>query len=492
MESPGSESPTASQSIDFERLMRSVVSVDRTIPLRQQLEQSRRLLLSREQAFFSRAFLELITRPYSENLERTVEYALDAFALDLQRRNVGAPQSHSVVWDDCDVGLSQKLLEVACTFDKSPLPPSFSTSSPKAKQFISTLFSSLLDKLLSPTSHFRRNVSEAVFESPHPYPNNSDVVHKISLPGATRLEITFDERSRTESGHDFVRFYLPGGAKVGDDKYTGRGDSAHWPGTGRTPALVIEGSEVEARFRSDGSENDWGYKFTVVGFLSDSVIPCLRQRLVRPMVQSMCMYSMLESDHVTEQKDSLVAKFACLDKLAEDTETSKLCIQYFSSCHSARLRHFVCNTMFKLHSTNTKLFSPAGGRMISLKVLESDLQVDLETSLRTLKALQQITPKQITFESPHPYPNNSDVVHKISFPGASRLEIVFDPQCKTEKNCDYVRFVLPDGRVVGDDKYTGRSDSAHWAGVGSTPALVIEGSEVEARFHSDGSDNDWG
>jgi hypothetical protein len=97
-----------------------------------------------------------------------------------------------------------------------------------------------------------------------------------------------------------------------------------------------------------------------------------------------------------------------------------------------------------------------------------------------------------SFESPHPYPDSSDVVHKISVPGALRLEIVFDPQCRTEKGCDYVRFVLPDGRTVGDEKYTGRGDDAHWAGVGSTAALVIEGSEVEARFHSDGSENDWG
>ena len=100
--------------------------------------------------------------------------------------------------------------------------------------------------------------------------------------------------------------------------------------------------------------------------------------------------------------------------------------------------------------------------------------------------------RELSFESPHPYPDSSDVVHKISVPGALRLEIVFDPQCRTEGGYDCVRFVLPDGRTVGDDKYTGRDDSAHWAGVGSTAALVIEGSEVEARFHSDGSENDWG
>jgi hypothetical protein len=119
--------------------------------------------------------------------------------------------------------------------------------------------------------------------------------------------------------------------------------------------------------------------------------------------------------------------------------------------------------------------------------------------LRTLETSDAFSPlpaPQVidvcVFESPHPYPDNSDVVHKISVPGASRLEIVFDPQSKTENNHDYVRFVLPDGRVVGDDKYTGRGDSAHWAGVNGTPALVVEGSEVEARFHSDGSTNDWG
>jgi hypothetical protein len=136
----------------------------------------------------------------------------------------------------------------------------------------------------------------------------------------------------------------------------------------------------------------------------------------------------------------------------------------------------------------------------SVEAVASRTKLELALSwLRTLETSDMFgsppAPEVIglcSFESPHPYPDNSDVVHKISVPGASRLEIVFDPQCKTEKNCDYVRFVLPDGRVVGDDKYTGRSDSAHWAGVGSTPALVIEGSEVEARFHSDGSDNDWG
>ncbi len=45
--------------------------------------------------------------------------------------------------------------------------------------------------------------------------------------------------------------------------------------------------------------------------------------------------------------------------------------------------------------------------------------------------------------------------------------------------------------MVGEQKYHGRSGGV-WAGVGKYPALVVKGSSVEARFHSDGSNNDWG
>jgi hypothetical protein len=318
------------------------------------------------------------------------------------------------------------------------------------------------------------------------------VVHKISIPGATRLEVIFDERSRTESGCDYVRFYTPNSTQVGEEKYTGRGDSNRWAGVGRTPKLEVQGSELEARFHSDGSENDWGYKFTVLGYLADDGLPVLRQRLSKPLVHSICMYCMHELDGVKEPKKLLLETLDCLEKLASDKEMFQVCSQYFASCHSSSLRHFVCKIMHTLHSSTPAFCSLAAVKSVSQKLLGSNAQLDLEMSLCSLLTLQQSAPKRIAFESPHPYPDDSDSVHKISIPGAVRLEIAFDPQSRTESGCDYVRFVLPDGRVVGDDKYTGRGGSAHWAGVGSIPALIVEGSEVEARFHSDGSTNDWG
>lgn len=87
-------------------------------------------------------------------------------------------------------------------------------------------------------------------------------------------------------------------------------------------------------------------------------------------------------------------------------------------------------------------------------------------------------------------PISVDTVIPIEFPDAVELKIVFDKRCRTEQGCDYVRF-FQGSTVVGETKYHGRS-SGVWAGVGSVPPLVVKGSSVEARFHSDGSNNDWG
>jgi len=103
----------------------------------------------------------------------------------------------------------------------------------------------------------------SVFESEHPYPHNADVRHKISFPGAERLEITFDERCRTETGCDYLQFYDSAGAAMIGRSNSGRNSDSHWHGVNGVPALVHRGSSLEARFRSDGSVNDWGYLFTV-------------------------------------------------------------------------------------------------------------------------------------------------------------------------------------------------------------------------------------
>jgi hypothetical protein len=48
-------------------------------------------------------------------------------------------------------------------------------------------------------------------------------------------------------------------------RYHGRvtdGSNRIFPGVGSVPVLVVPGESMEARFLSDSSSNDWGYKFT--------------------------------------------------------------------------------------------------------------------------------------------------------------------------------------------------------------------------------------
>jgi hypothetical protein len=135
---------------------------------------------------------------------------------------------------------------------------------------------------------------------------------------------------------------------------------------------------------------------------------------------------------------------------------------------------------------------------VAFKSNTSNLQSKIAcviSCIRHLLRLSNVTFREIvksnTFESKHPYDNSEDYDIDISFPGAKSIEIVFDEKCRTEGGCDYVRFRVDD-KVVGSDKYTGRGDGVHWAGVKGVPKLVVPGSKVTGHFHSDGSENDWG
>ncbi|TMW68516.1 hypothetical protein Poli38472_005984 [Pythium oligandrum] len=106
-----------------------------------------------------------------------------------------------------------------------------------------------------------------VFESKHPYPDDQDQKWKIRIPGAKKLLIAFDPRSKTETNCDWVQFKKVGSPEDEDNAlaYSGRQGDENWPGFGGRPPLVIDADVCEVHFHSDGGENDWGYKFYAVG-----------------------------------------------------------------------------------------------------------------------------------------------------------------------------------------------------------------------------------
>ena len=105
-----------------------------------------------------------------------------------------------------------------------------------------------------------------IIESPHPYADGTDLYETISFPGARSITVSFDSRTKTESSYDYIKFYKgpDHGSVWGDDKYHGgRGGSrSNWPGLQGRPALRIPAAEFVLHFRSDNSNNDWGYRFT--------------------------------------------------------------------------------------------------------------------------------------------------------------------------------------------------------------------------------------
>ena len=106
---------------------------------------------------------------------------------------------------------------------------------------------------------------ERMLESPHPYSDNMDVYTPVRIPGATKLLISFDERTDTEAGCDYVKVFKDDthGAVWGADKYSGDGASGNWPGLGGRPPLEVPGDSFVFHFKSDGSRAEWGYRALV-------------------------------------------------------------------------------------------------------------------------------------------------------------------------------------------------------------------------------------
>lgn len=97
---------------------------------------------------------------------------------------------------------------------------------------------------------------EQIYESDHPYADNKDISEEISFPGAKELEIVFDEKSRTESGCDYIEFFHDSSRKdLYGVQYHGRDGSENWPGCGGRDSLIIPASSFYLHFHSDASGN---------------------------------------------------------------------------------------------------------------------------------------------------------------------------------------------------------------------------------------------
>ncbi len=92
-------------------------------------------------------------------------------------------------------------------------------------------------------------------ESPHPYPDDATLSNTCRIPGAEALIVNFDTRCSTERRHDVL--VIKDGSGTVSNVRSGR-EAVDW-----SQDIRIVGDELSWAFKSDGSVNGWGFRFTV-------------------------------------------------------------------------------------------------------------------------------------------------------------------------------------------------------------------------------------
>jgi hypothetical protein len=93
----------------------------------------------------------------------------------------------------------------------------------------------------------------------------------------------------------------------------------------------------------------------------------------------------------------------------------------------------------------------------------------------------------VTYQSMHPYPDTvHQCSHDIRIIGATSIKIHFNKKSETHSPTHCIAF--SSGGLPRPQLYSLKT----WAGVGSTPKLVVDGDSVSALFKSDGGGSNWG
>ena len=171
-------------------------------------------------------------------------------------------------WTDCVQGVQQlaKLLESSGTKYAlfKPAIAAVLSQPDRAGMMADALLEDVLTQLIGPIfAQTTGSVSQKSqsFESEHPYPNSHDMSAEIRFPGAKKMIFTFDPRCRSENNYDYLQFCRDKDFQSEICKCTG----STWAN------FEADGDCVYYRFHSDGSNNEWGYQFTVNAAVASAV-----------------------------------------------------------------------------------------------------------------------------------------------------------------------------------------------------------------------------
>ena len=369
--------------------------------------------------------------------------------------------------------------------------------------------------------HKTTEMQAVMYESSHPYTNNTDEVKEIVIPNATHIEIFFHPDTRTEATYDHVTFYSKHPQEADDPEAycLGRysGPFSAFP-SDENPLLVSQ-NRVWCRFVSDYSNFEWGWKFIARAFKPHTRdITCVGP--AKSIVWSAYSEISLEAGafvveypahpygpDAVDWKIEVSVSGADSVKIAFDPLTSTHCNDVVSIWRDEALSEGFDGLTFSGGLEHTKktfpgihshpAIIPSGNFWVAFKALGQSVDWGFRMAVcpvappdpwKDLLANSHI----LTFESEHDYALNIDISIPISipFPDSEAVSIVFDPQTVTVADYDFVVFHKDETLTShwGSPSYSGSYDN--WPSVHNP--LVIPSKDFVLRFKTGSSNKCWG
>jgi hypothetical protein len=332
-----------------------------------------------------------------------------------------------------------------------------------------------------------------------------DWKHDVEIPGAEAIAIVFHPQTSTEQNYDFIRFLHSSDSSeyFGDEKYSGgRGDSEkHFPGIGDCEEpLIIPSDKFCVNFKSDSSNNDWGFRFVAY--------PC--KKPVDPWPEFLANPHIMTFESAHEYGDSMNEH----TKIKVDFPNCKAVnIVFDPKCRTERNYDYVVFHKDETHSSHWGDEKYSGTEVTNWPGLRNPIKIDATEFVLTFVTdssgtdwgykfyVVPYTPDALTqwageygeiIESAHPYENLS-YQQKIDFSGVLAIELAFDSQCTTAGG-DYIQFldVLDISQTVpgAPGKYGGKKGSKNFPSI-KNPLLLPVDSFIFA-FNNSNSDSSWG
>uniref|UniRef100_A0A7R9UF08 CUB domain-containing protein n=1 Tax=Pinguiococcus pyrenoidosus TaxID=172671 RepID=A0A7R9UF08_9STRA len=353
-----------------------------------------------------------------------------------------------------------------------------------------------------------------LIQSPHPYAEDSDEWHEITIAGADYIKVWFHPDTSTVEHVAYLTFHAEQDASsphFGAPKYSGPKGGGNFPMSDNP--LYIEGSTAYLHFVSDDSTPDYGYQLFYEA-AQDYVPPRSNQEIYESALARPDAVE-VESEHPyrADADERRRVQVPNADRIGivfhEDTSTEKRYdyLEFFADEEltdsvSERFKGGLGGTAKNFPGVDGKPPIEFEGDTIYYRFVSDGsnhswgYKFTVYPVFNMFKAVCDMEPADY-WATAHPYQDDHQEDFRLHIPGARDIKIAFHPSSETERGYDYVKLFSNAERteplyrpVDRSDRFTGESGGRNWPQV-SAP-MQVQGDTVWGTFHADGETGEWG